>query len=150
MITVEQYKAGGQYPPYNYFFRVRFATQLPVAATALLGTRRTTTDRQQIRNQNVNCSSRTVTGQRADHPEQEVPSAAQSVLWLLSLALERKSPDCRAGPAVLIFTRNQGQSPAETWNRHLHSQPRNKKTARPHNAAQTASNPNTILPLLSP
>jgi hypothetical protein len=32
-----------------------------------------------------------------------VPSAAQSVLWLLSLALERKLPGCRPGSTVLIF-----------------------------------------------
>jgi|GEM_PF-4190906 len=32
-----------------------------------------------------------------------MPSVAQSVLWLLSLALERKSPGCRPGPTILTL-----------------------------------------------
>ena len=33
----------------------------------------------------------------------EIPSAAQSVLWLLSLALERKLPGCRPGSTILTL-----------------------------------------------
>jgi hypothetical protein len=35
-------------------------------------------------------SSVIASNQHTDHPVQEMPSAAQSLLWLLSLALERK------------------------------------------------------------
>ncbi len=62
-----------------------------------------------------------------------MPSAAQSVLWLLSLALERKLPGCRPGPTVLLLDFDLKTSCARRGKQN----PRNSATKKgPHKAAQ--------------